>query len=226
MKMKKKIRTLLCSCLLVWAAPNAVVAQEFIEFIELRGVAPTDVFDFVFVDDVGNATTHMASDSDGDGIIVVEVPSAASGKHVHIPSCASILLENVLLDDVSGSSSTDAVTPFFTDGTGQSLMPIVNVSELGTTPAFTVGQTIEVVDGISGAYPAATFRAPGVPFHEIPHEDFGQEDRFPLFTGTATVVELLDIRVVIVPEPTSILLLVLGTIIVAGRQRSRWNLAK
>jgi hypothetical protein len=86
MKMKKKIRTLLCSCLLVWAAPNAVVAQEFIEFIELRGVAPTDVFDFVFVDDVGNATTHMASDSDGDGTIVVEVPSAASGKHVHIPS--------------------------------------------------------------------------------------------------------------------------------------------
>lgn len=219
MKLQKKIHALLCSCLLVWAAPDAVVAQEF---IELRGVAPTDVFDFVFVDDVGNATTHMASDSDGDGTIVVEVPSAANGKAVHTPDCLYL----AYINDVSGNFATEAVSPFFTDGTGQSLMPIVNVSELGTTPAFTVGQTIEVVDGISGAYPAASFRAPGVPFHEIPPEDFGQGDTFPLFTGTATVVELLDIRVVIVPEPTSILLLVLGTIIVAGRQRSRWNLAK
>ena len=118
-------------------------------------------------------------------------------------------------------SSSGTSIPLLEDSTGLSLLPVIKVAELDLVPAFSVGQSIDVVRGMSADYPVATIRAVGVPFTSIRSEDFVDGGAaFPLYTGTETVSELLDVRVFVVPEPaTNLALLVLGTVAVMNRRQ-------
>ena len=213
------VLSLTCASLLCSAAEEIVEAGTLQEFIELRGsFARADVFDFVFVDNAGNATTTTASDTDTDGSILVAVPGPALSKAAHTASCAIVVLTNFQPLKITSSAAS---IPMLEDSTGLSLLPVLKVDEIHQLPAFTVGQSIEVVDGVSTAYPVATIREPGVPFTSIRPEDFADGGVvFPLFTGTATVAELLDVRVFVVPEPaTHLALLALGTVLMMNRRQ-------
>ena len=82
------------------------------------------------------------------------------------------------------------------------IMALASLFWLRYPPAsrsLSVPLNIQVVDGVSSDYQLATIRAPGVPFTSIRPEDFADGGAmFPLFTGTATVAELLDVRVFVI----------------------------
>jgi hypothetical protein len=178
----------------VSAMPLPALGQATLEtVIEIqRMMAPGELIDFVFVDGIGGVTQQSIGDPDGDDLLSISVPMMDSS-YVHDDPCSSLCMGFA----GAGPGTYAGLVPLLDDGTGLSLLPGFLVTDLILMPPLTVGATIPVVDRLSAAFPVALIRAPPVPFDLIPLADWADTGIFPLFTGTAEVVELLDLTVTI-----------------------------
>ncbi|MCZ6835641.1 MAG: hypothetical protein O7G85_07690 [Planctomycetota bacterium] len=178
----------------VSALPSPVMAQPtLVSIIEIRRtMGPGELIDFVFVDLASGVTQESVGDPDGDDLISISVPTIASA-YVHDDPCASLCLSYL----TAGSGTTAGLVPLLADETGLALLPGFSVSDLDQMPSLTVGQTFEVVDGVAAEFAVALIRAPSVPFDQIPLSQWADTSVFPLFTGTASVSELLNTTVII-----------------------------
>jgi len=210
----------LCFAIGALAASSIACAGGLVEVIEVRRtLAPGEVIDFVFTDNAGGVTRQSVGDSDADGIISVQVPANSVSKAVHTSNCLTVTLENVLISSLQAAPQQGMIPMFFDDLSGFSVWPELSVLSINTLPAFSVGQTLSLNSGVSSLLPGTIVRAPGMAFPAIPDSGFATPGGFALFTGSARVVEMLDVRVYIIPSPGVAALL--GIVGVMGARRRR-----
>ena len=190
--------TLLTIALLGLAAAPASGPPKLVEIIEIGGIPNQfDVYDFVFVDDMGVATMQSWNDADNDTIIATSVPPMPSitQKFVHNPICSILLITNV--NPIQPGTQEAEVPLLVNFTTRETLAPSISVPNLGQTPALAVGTRFTVSNGQSAELPMATILAPTMSFDDIPLSLFGDPGVFPPYSGTAEVVGLLDVTVIV-----------------------------
>lgn len=184
--------------LLSLGAARASGPPSLVEIIQVGGVPNQfDVYDFVFVDDMGGVTLQSWNDADGDTIVATPVPPtpAVLQKFVHNPICSFMQITN---EDPLPTGTQQAQVPMLMDfTTGDTLVPSVSVVDLGLMPVLPVGTRFTVVNGAAVSLPRATILAPIMPFNDIPLPLFADPGVFPPFTGTAEVVGILDLTVIV-----------------------------
>lgn len=162
---------------------------------------PEEVITFVFVG-FGGVTQESVGDPDGDGVICITVPPGTTGA-LYVGEVGEVgeLGEDSWLAIVSAllgpdsAPSVGGTVPMIADSTGLPLLPNFVLEDLDQMPPLLVGQSFEVVNGMSSEYRIAEIRAPGLPFDQILLQEWGDLENFPLFTGTAFVTNLVDTTV-------------------------------
>ncbi len=173
------------------AAAQILPGHDQIMVLEYA-LGPEEVITFVFVGLAG-ITQESVGDPDSDGIICITMPPDTT-EVLYVGEDSWLAIVSQLLGPDNAPSVGGAV-PMIADSTGLPLLPNFVLEDLDQMPPLLVGQSFEVVNGMASEYRIAEIRAPGLPFDQIPLQEWGDLENFPLFTGTAFVTNLVDTTV-------------------------------
>ena len=177
--------------------------------LTVRGV---DEVVFGTVDGSGNVEIVTVADDDGDDVIRFVIDESEAAAAVDNQSSFARFTA------IDPNISNHVQIPLFVHYSGQSFVSQLDLSDLnGQSPSFSLGQLVSVSDGRITEWDALVIQDGSALAGLAELLSRPRDMPLPNYTGSAMVSGFLEVRVV--PEPSSFILALLGTVCFGWRLR-------